>query len=61
MKEKFPWVDFIIGVLVSILLMEVFYGHHSGENNVPFLYDVISSETETLPVIWEWDNPPIYP
>jgi hypothetical protein len=45
---NFPWVDFIVISVLTFLILEYLYGNSSSGYLVsPFLYDIISEETET--------------
>jgi hypothetical protein len=45
---NFPWVDFIVISVLTFLILEYLYGSPSSGYLVsPFIYDIISEETET--------------
>lgn len=46
----FPWVDFLVISILTFLILEYLFGGTPDPVRLPFLYDVISQETE-LPTI----------
>jgi len=45
---NFPWVDFLVVAIGTFIVLELLQGKSSNPDQIPFLYDIISEETELM-------------